>query len=251
MKPQIRRVLHAVALAAIWRWAETLAFATPQTRCSTRDLMSRSVPNVLSVFFDAAQDPAVQAAWATVASKLTSAAQLLKSCQQVQKFASEWKKQAPFEGEDAQDAKKHASELAGEIEKAVTAGQNVLIPFAQEEDLPLLPIRGTPFEKLMVATLRNTSMIGVYAVHAEPGAGKSTAAALAALELLGRQTKDIIMLLQNDFERQLKSFLRLSNVEFTAEIVRPLFTILKEKGIRLKYFLTMFWMVVFSIREIE
>ena len=115
--------------------------------------------------------------------------------------------QAPFEGEDAQCAKNHASELAGEIEKAVTAGQNVLIPFAQEEDLPLLPIRGTPFEKLMVATLQNTSMIGVYAVHAEPGAGKSTAAALAALELLGRQTKDIIMLLQNDFERQLKSFL--------------------------------------------
>ncbi|CAK9090765.1 Uncharacterized protein (Fragment) [Durusdinium trenchii] len=109
--------------------------------------------------------------------------------------------------EDAQDAKKHASELAGEIEKAVTAGQNVLIPFAQEEDLPLLPIRGTPFEKLMVATLQNTSMIGVYAVHAEPGAGKSTAAALAALELLGRETKDIIVLLQNDFERQLKSFL--------------------------------------------
>lgn len=202
MKPQIRRVLHAVALAAIWRWAGTLAFATPQTRCSTRDLMSRSVPNVLSVFFDAAQDPAVQAAWATVASKLTFAAQLLKSCQQVQKFASKC-----FEGEDAEDAKKHASELAGEIEKAVTAGQNVLIPFAQEEDWPLLPIRGTPFEKLMVATLQNTSMIGVYAVHAEPGAGKSTAAALAALELLGRETKEIIVLLQNDFERQLKSFL--------------------------------------------
>ena len=69
--------------------------------------------------------------------------------------------------------------------------------------MPLEPIRGTPFEKLMVAALQNISMVGVYALHAEPGAGKSTAATLAALELKGRQPKDVIVVLQNDFERQL------------------------------------------------
>ena len=42
------------------------------------------------------------------------------------------------------------------------------------------------------------------------------------------------MLLQNDFEGQLESFFRLSNVKFTAQIARPFFTILKKKGIRLR-----------------
>eukprot|EP00438_Fugacium_kawagutii_P003077 Skav220261 [mRNA] locus=scaffold1696:482048:482293:+ [translate_table: standard] len=62
MGPKARRVLHGVALPAIWRWAGTPVFVTPQARRrSTRDLMShRSVP----AFFDAAQDPEVQAAWA-------------------------------------------------------------------------------------------------------------------------------------------------------------------------------------------
>ena len=87
---------------------------------------------------------------------------------------------------------------------------------------------------LMVGVLQNTSLAGVYTLHAEPGAGKSTAATLAALELKERQPKDVIVLLQNDLERQLKSFFRLSNIEYTAEITRPLFTNLKDKGIRVR-----------------
>ena len=89
----------------------------------------------------------------------------------------------------------------------------------------------------MVAALQNISMVGVYALHAEPGAGKSTAATLAALELKGRKAKDVIVLLQNDFERQLKSFFCLSNIEFTAEIARPFLAMLREKGIRLRLIL--------------
>ena len=115
--------------------------------------------------------------------------------------------------------------------------RTVLIPTVQEADLPLEPIRGTPFEKLMVATLQNISMVGVYALHAEPGAGKSTAATLAALELKGRQLKDVIVVLQNDFERQLESFFCLSNIKFTAEIARPFLAMLREKGIRLRLIL--------------
>ena len=135
------------------------------------------------------------------------------------------------------DADTHVKELTGRIEEAIAAGKTVLIPTAQEADLPLEPIRGTPFEKLMVATLQNISMVGVYALHAEPGAGKSTAATLAALELKGRQPKDVIVVLQNDFERQLESFFCLSNIKFTAEIARPFLAMLREKGIRLRLIL--------------
>ena len=135
-----------------------------------------------------------------VQTTLTPAANLAKSLQQVREFAKTWGERTPFEGKDAD---KHVEELTGAIEKTIAAGKNVLIPTVQEADLPLEPIRGTPFEKLMVAALQNISMVGVYALHAEPGAGKSTAATLAALELKGRQPKDVIVVLQNDFERQL------------------------------------------------
>ena len=168
-----------------------------------------------------------------VQTTLTPAANLAKSLQQVREFAKTWGERTPFEGKDADKLK----ELTGAIEKTIAAGKNVLIPTAQEADLPLEPIRGTPFEKLMVAALQNISMVGVYALHAEPGAGKSTAATLAALELKGRKAKDVIVLLQNDFERQLKSFFCLSNIEFTAEIARPFLAMLREKGIRLRLIL--------------
>ena len=165
---------------------------------------------------------------------LTPAAELVQSLEEVQEFARTWGEQHFFEGKDAD---KHVEDLTGTIGKAIAAGKNVLIPTAQEADLPFEPIRGTPFEKLMVATLQNTRMAGVYALHAEPGAGKSTAATLAALELKGRQPKDVIVVLQNDFEWQLKSFFCLSNVEFTAEIARPFLTMLRGKGIRLRLIL--------------
>lgn len=108
----------------------------------------------------------------------------------MQRFASEWKEQKPFKGENAME---HASKLTKDIEKAITAGDNVLIPGAQEADLPLQPIRGTPFEKLMVSICFHASeyQLDWNLRRAEPGAGKSTAAALAALELLGRQSQDV------------------------------------------------------------
>ena len=233
---QRHRVLLAVALAATLQWARTPVFATPRARSG--HMTRRRVGDELSTVLNVVQDPnfqaAVTSAWGFVQSTLTPAAELVQSLEQVQEFARTWREQEPFEGKDAD---KHVKELTGAIEKAIAAGKNVLIPTAQEADLPLEPIRGTPFEKFMVAMLQNTSMAGVYALHAEPGAGKSTAATLAALELKGRQPKDVIVVLQNDFERQLKSFFCLSNVEFTAEIARPFFTMLRGKGIRLRLIL--------------
>ena len=192
----------------------------------------------LSALANFVQDPSfpaeVASAWNVVQTTLTPAAELVDSLKKVQKFAETWRKRAVYKGNDA---KTHADKLTEGIEQSVDAGNNVLIPIAQEADLPPEPIRGTPFEKLMVAVLQNTSVAGFYALHAEPGAGKSTAATLAALELKGRQPKDVIVLLQNDFERQLKSFFRLSNIEYTAEIARPFFTSLRDKGIRVRLIL--------------
>ena len=111
--------------------------------------------------------------------------------------------------------------LTKSIEEALKKGNNLLILTEQQADLPMEPIRGTQFEKLMVAALQNPSVAGVYALHAEPGAGKSTAATLAARELKGRQPKDVIVLLQNYFERQLESFFCVSNIKYTAEIAAP------------------------------
>ena len=236
MRPNVTRVLLAVALAATLQWARTPVFATPQARSG--HMIRRRVGDELSSVLNVVQDPnfqaAVTSAWAFVQTTLTPAAELVKSFEQVREFASDWRAQTPFEGTDADT---HVKDLTVKIEEAMAAGMTVLIPTAQEADLPLEPIRGTPFEKLMVATLQNISMVGVYALHAEPGAGKSTAATLAALELQGRQPKDAIVLLQNDFERQLKSFFCLSNIEFTAEIARPFLAMLREKGIRLRLIL--------------
>ena len=199
------KILLAVALAATLQWARTPVFATPRARSG--HMIRRRVGDELSSVFYGVQNPnfqaAVASAWAFVQATLTPAANLAKSLQQVREFASNWRKQKPFEG---QDADTHVKELTGRIEEAIAAGKNVLIPTAQEADLPLEPIRGAPFEKLMVAAPQNISMVGVYALHAEPGAGKSTAATLAALELKGRQPKDVIVVLQNDFERQVESF---------------------------------------------
>ena len=236
MKPNATRVLLAVALAAVVQWARTPVFATPRAR--SRHVSRRRALDELSALANVVQDPsfpaAVASAWNVVQTTLTPAAELVDSLKKVQNIAETWRKREVYEGNDA---KTHADKLTEGIEKFVDAGNNVLIPIAQEADLPPEPIRGTPFEKLMVAVLQNTSVAGFYALHAEPGAGKSTAATLAALELKGRQPKDVIVLLQNDFERQLKSFFRLSNIEYTAEIARPFFTSLRDKGIRVRLIL--------------
>ena len=233
MKPNTTKVLLAVVLAAVLQWARTPVFATPRAR--SRRVSRRHAADELSPLANLVQDPsfpaAVAGAWTVVQATLTSAVDLVERLEKVQDFAKTWRGQELFEGNDAE---KHVDELTKRIEQAADEGNNVLIPIAQKADLPLEPIRGTPFEKLMVAVLQNTSVAGVYALHAEPGVGKSTAATLAALELKDRQPKDVIVLLQNDFERQLESFFCLANIEYVAEIARPFFTKLREKGIRLR-----------------
>ena len=224
MRSNATRILLAAALAAILQ-ARAPVFATPWARRlhSSR----RRAADEPSAVVNLVQDPSLAAP--------KPAAELVQGLEKAHEFARAWGGQAPFAAKDAEGAGKHVERLTGEIAKAVAGRENVLIPFAQ--DLPPEPIRGTPFEKLMVAVPQNTSVAGVYALHAERGAGKSTAATLAALELKGRQPKDVIILLQNDFERQLESFFRLSNLKYTAEIASAFFTNLKEKGIRVRLIL--------------
>ncbi|CAE7825092.1 unnamed protein product [Symbiodinium sp. CCMP2456] len=209
----------------------TLGFAAPAGR---GQMPRRSLPEFVSAAFDIAQDPSVQAAWGLVVTSLDglkSAADLSEAFGQVLKLSNTWEQQALFEGNDLPE---HVSRLTKDIEERLQKGQNVLIPGAQDGELPAQPVRGTPFEKLMTAVLQNSRLIGTFAVYAEPGAGKSTAATLAALELSERLPTDLIVLLQNNYDLQLKRFFRLSNVEFTAEVARALFASLRQKGIRLR-----------------
>ena len=181
------------------------------------------------------QDPNVQGAvastWAGLQASLTSATELAQGFEKAQEFAKTWgQKREFFEGGDVRE---HAKELTKSISAEVEEGNNVLISFAEEEDLPVEAIRGTQFEKLMVAMLQNRSMAGAYAVHAEPGAGKSTAATLAALELKGRRPKDVIVLLQSGFQQCLESFF-CADIKYAQGIARPFFRGLRQKGIRLR-----------------
>ena len=115
MRPNVTRVLLAVALAATLQWARTPVFATPRARSG--HMIRRRVGDELSSVLNVVQDPnfqaAVTSAWAFVQTTLTPAAELVKSLKQVREFASNWRKQKPFEGKDADT---HVKELTGRIE---------------------------------------------------------------------------------------------------------------------------------------
>ena len=104
MRPNVTRVLLAVALAATLQWARTPVFATPRARSG--HMIRRRVGDELSSVLNVVQvqDPnfqaAVKSAWGFVQTTLTPAAELVKSLKQVREFASNWRKQKPFEGKD-------------------------------------------------------------------------------------------------------------------------------------------------------
>ena len=116
----------------------------------------RRAPDGLSQLLNLAQDSSFQAAvasaWTAVQPTLTSTAELGQSLKTVQEFATSWREQKAYEG---QDLEKHVEALTKSIEEALEKGNNLLIPTEQQADLPMEPIRGTQFEKLMVTALQN------------------------------------------------------------------------------------------------
>ena len=131
-----------------------------------------------------------------------------------------------------EDVHSHVSSLVKSIEDLTQSGRNTMISDVQNFQLPKNPVRDTPLEQLMVATLLDDGP-GVVAAYAESGSGKSAAATLAIVEVAKYRTSDFFVLLQNELDINLERFFRLSQVSSTADIATAFFQALEEKGIRL------------------
>jgi len=130
------------------------------------------------------------------------------------------------------DVRSHVSSLVKSVEDLTQSGKNTMISDVQNVELPKNPVRDTPFEQLMVATLLDDGP-GVVAAYAESGSGKSTAATLAIVEAAKYSTSDFFVLLENELDYNLEEFFCLSQVSSTATIATAFFQALKKKGIRL------------------
>ena len=130
------------------------------------------------------------------------------------------------------DVRSHVTSLVKSVEDLTQSGKNTMISDGQNVELPENPVRDTPFEQLMVATLLDDGP-GVVAAYAESGSGKSTAATLAIVEAAKYSTSDFFVLLQNELDYNLEMFFCLSQVSSTATIATAFFQALKKKGVRL------------------
>lgn len=139
------------------------------------------------------------------------------------------------------DVHSHVSSLVKSVEDLTQSGKNTMISDVQE--LPKNPVRDTPFEQLMVATLRDDGP-GVVAAYAESGIGKSAAATLAIVEVAKYRTSDFFVLLQNELDYNLEMFFCLSQVSSTAMIATAFFQALKKKAFDCISFLTTCWIAV-------
>ena len=123
----------------------------------------------------------------------------------------------------------HAEKLRDTLVKAQNLG-NSIIPRSQR--VPEQPIENTSFEQLMMTVLADNRTTGVSAVHAEPGVGKSTAAALALRN--GMPDSSIGVLLQGDFQQSLRDFFRVAEAARAVQVALVLLDLLQARGIRLQ-----------------
>ena len=127
----------------------------------------------------------------------------------------------------------HTSSLVQRMEETMHSTGNIIISSAQRAQLPSEPVRRTYLEQFMVAVLCDKSAVGMSAIYAEAGTGKSVAVLLAATQVARAQTSDFFVVLQNDLDESLKKFLRLSEVSSAADIATSLFIALQERNVRL------------------
>ena len=148
------------------------------------------------------------------------------------------KKVAQFEAEVTQfpelskagdkEVETHAKSLCGLVERA----EQSIIPDIQQR-LPEWPVQGTNFQELMTTVLNDQNTMGLSVAHAESGAGKSVAVALALTKYIPT-TQAVTVLLKGPFYDSLRRFLRIKSVRLAFRVAGSLFTLLQEKGIRLQ-----------------
>ena len=125
----------------------------------------------------------------------------------------------------ATTVKEHAKRL-----HRLMSAQQIIIP--QVVELPEQLIEGTGFQRLMITVLNDNRTGGLSSVHAEPGVGKSVATAMALRNCT--QKSAVTVLLQRDFQKNLKAFFRVGDVADAVDVASELFRILRERGIRLQ-----------------
>eukprot|EP00435_Cladocopium_sp_Y103_P018909 s1560_g4.t1 len=141
-------------------------------------------------------------------------------------FEEEFTQVQPLPGQSpATKVKEHAERLLD-----LMRAQQTIIP--QVVELPEQPVEGTGFQRLMMTVLNDNRTGGLSAVHAEPGVGKSVAAALALRNCT--QKSAVTVFLQRDFQKNLRGFFRVEDVADAVDVAGELFRILKQRGIRLQ-----------------
>ena len=145
---------------------------------------------------------------------------------QIAWFAAEFARVPLLPGlSPATTAENHAKELL----KLMSARQTII---PQLVELPERLIEGTDFEKLMITVLNDNRTGGLSAVHAEPGVGKSVATAMALRDYT--QKSAVTVLLQGNFQKNLRDFFRIEDADDAARVALELFRTLKQRGIRLQ-----------------
>ena len=95
----------------------------------------------------------------------------------------------------------HAEKLADFVDSVQQVGNSIIL---QGQVVPEQPVEGTGFQQLMITVLNDNRTGGLSAVHAEPGVGKSVAAAMALRNYT--QKSAVTVLLRGDFTGNLQHF---------------------------------------------
>ena len=123
----------------------------------------------------------------------------------------------------------HVEKLAKLMDSAQKEGNSIILQSLQR--VPEQPVEGTGFQRLMTTVLNDNRTAGLSAVHAEPGVGKSVATAMA---LRNYTQKSVTVLLQGNFQKNLKGFVRVADAADAVDVAGELFRILSDRGTRLQ-----------------
>ena len=124
----------------------------------------------------------------------------------------------------------HVEKLAKFVDSAQQEGNSIILQSLQT--VPEQPVEGTGFQRLMTTVLNDNRTAGLSAVHAEPGVGKSVATAMALRNYT--QKSAVTVLLQGNFQKNLKGFVRVADAADAVDVAGELFRILTDRGTRLQ-----------------
>ena len=233
-----KRVAAAMVILIAYQLSKHPASFTapraPKRRCACR----ASFSDVVRATGDFLRDPGVQAAYYSLTGmlgNLQKVADFVNSFNSAGKAWESWTSSmtdATFY-KIGDNITQHTSSLVQRMEETIQSTGNIIISSTQRAQLPSEPVRRTYLEQLMVAVLCDKSAVGMSAIYAEAGTGKSVAVLLAATQVARAQTSDFFVVLQNDLDESLKKFLRLSEVSSAADIATSFFIALQERNIRL------------------